>query len=153
VIALVDVYEHGGRPKREAVGFLFDLIAQRMTEPEVNISAAMPSWDEHRLFVERMPFRFWYLITVPDQDSVAWAGYVSATRRNEIGIVLLKTHRGQGYGAQAVRMLMDEHQPLPAVPSERRGRWIANVNPQNEHSKHLFADKLGGRLIQNTYEL
>lgn len=145
---LVDVYQGTGiRPC--AIDFLFELIAQRMTEPEVNISAAMPTPEQHRQFVHRKPYRFWYLIEIGNE----LIGYVSATQRNEIGIVLLKQYRGCGYGAQAVRALMEMHEPLPAIPSERRGRWIANVAPGNEHSKHLFEKKLGGRLIQVTYEL
>lgn len=161
---LIDVYESDGAPKRDAVTFLFDLIAQRMTEPEVNISATMTTWEEHQAFVKRMPYRCWNLIEIaprtPEEAIRAggfiapvWVGYVSATRRNEIGIVLLKCHRGRGYGERAVRMLMEKHQPLPAISGERRGSWLANVNPANEHSKHIFRDKLGGRFIQETYEL
>lgn len=164
MIKFIDVYDGQGEPHPRAVAFLFDLIAQRMTEPEVNVSATMPTLADHRAFVRRWPYRFWYLVEVtpetPDEAirsggfiAPVWVGYVSATRRNEIGIVLLKAHRGKGYGAQAVRMLMEKYQPLPAVPSERRGMWLANVAPGNEHSKHLFGEKLGGRLLQVTYEL
>lgn len=149
MIKFVDVYDSQGEPQLRAVAFLFELIAERMTEPAVNISATMPTVEEHKAFVRRWPYRFWYLL---ENDEGERVGYVSATRRNEIGIVLLKVYRGRGYGPQAVRMLMENYQPLPAVPSERRGRWIANVAPDNEHSKHLF-EKLGGRLIQVTYEL
>ncbi len=42
MIRFVDVYDHRGAPMTTAVRFLYDLIAQRMTEPEVNISAKMP---------------------------------------------------------------------------------------------------------------
>lgn len=157
---LVDIY-HGTGVTPGAIEFLYGLIEQRMTEPEVNISATMPTLEQHRQFVHRRPYRCWYLIepplTNPTHNDLPMqpvrVGYVSATQRNEIGIVLMKEYRGRGYGAQAVRLLMDLHLPLPAIPSERRGRWIANVAPGNEHSKHLFGDKLGGKLIQHTYEL
>jgi RimJ/RimL family protein N-acetyltransferase len=79
-------------------------------------------------------------------------GYISATRRNEIGIVLMRDFRGRGYGSQALMMFMENYQPLAAVPSERRGAWVANVAPGNHRSHALFR-KLGGRVIQHTYEL
>lgn len=153
MIRLIDVYKSDGEPKAMAVSFLFDVITQRMTEPEVNISATMPSLAAHRAFVKRLPYRCWYLIEEYDQETDWLVGYVSATRRNEIGVVLLKAYRGKGFGAQAIKLLMEMHPPLPAIPSERRGRYIANVAPLNEHSKHLFEKKLGGRLINVTYEL
>lgn len=153
MIRLLDVYKDDGSPRPLAVSFLFDLIAQRMTEPEVNISATMPSLQAHKEFVSRRPYHCWYLIEEVLDETDRLVGYVSATHRNEVGIVLLKAHRGKGFGGEAVKMLMEKHPPLPAIPSERRGRYIANVAPLNEHSKHLFEKKLGGRLIQITYEL
>ena len=152
MIRLVDVYQGTGVAPG-AIEFLYQLIEQRMTEPEVNISATMPTLEQHRQFVHRRPFRCWYLIEVECPVSGAgWVGYVSATQRNEIGVVLLKEHRGQGFGAQAVRTLLDLHQPLPAIPSERRGEWLANINPANEASTALFRS-LGFTHIQNTYAL
>lgn len=153
MIRLVDVYKEDGSAKPLAVSFLFDLIAERVLEPNVNISATMPSLTAHKEFVAKRPYRCWYLVEEVLDGTDRLVGYVSATHRNEIGIVLFKKHRGKGFGAQAVKLLMERHSPLPGIPSERRGRWIANVNPENEHSKHLFGEKLGGKLIQITYEL
>lgn len=161
MIKLVDIY-HGGI-LAGAIEFLFELIAERMTEPEVNISATMPTMEQHRQFVHRRPYRAWYLIELTPQEPregilgpIAFepvrAGYISATDRNEIGIVLLKEYRGKGYGRAAVQELMRILEPLPAVPSMRRGRWVANINPLNAHSIRLFTS-MGGKLIQQTYEL
>lgn len=145
MIRLVDVYK---ADREKAIRFLYELVKQRITEPEVNISATMPTWQQHRQFVCRKPYRHWYLIEVEG----VWVGYVSATDRNEIGIVIRKEHRGKGYGPAAVQELKRLHEPLPAIPSSRRGRWLANVNPRNQHSRAMF-EKLGGELIQVTYEL
>jgi hypothetical protein len=145
---LVDVYQGTGILPG-AIDFLYEVMAERAADPEMNISFTMPTPEQHRQFVHRRPYRCWYLIEVEG----ALVGYVNATTHNEIGIFLLKKHRGKGYGEQAVRALMEKHEPLPAIPSERRGKWIANVAPSNEHSKHLFGGKLSGRLIQLTYEL
>ena len=141
---LVDVYESG----RAAIDFLFSLIKERMTEPEISVSATMPTYDEHCAFVRGKPYAWWYLVMANGEP----VGYVSATRRNEIGIVLTKDSRGKGYGPRALTLFMRRHYPLPAVPSERRGEWLANINPANARSIRVF-EKLGFKHIQNTYSL
>lgn len=148
MIKLQNVYQ-AGKIAAGAVEFLFELIQERMTEPEVNISATMPTIEQHRQFVHRRPYRAWYLIENDDGERV---GYVSVTDRNEIGIVLLKAHRRKGYGSAAVLELMRQVEPLPPVPSVRRGAWIANINPANKASIAMF-ESLGARHIQNTYEV
>jgi RimJ/RimL family protein N-acetyltransferase len=144
VIRLVDVY----KDREKAMRFLYELIEERMTEPDVNISATMPTWQQHRQFVCRHPYRYWYLLEVGGE----LVGYVSATDRNEIGIVLRKSARGKGYGPAAVKLFTDSHEPLPAIPSARSGRWLANINPKNERSIKMFSG-LGFKHLQNTYEL
>ena len=52
---------------------------------------------------------------------------------------------------RAIKLLMAIHDPLPAIPGERNGHWIANIAPGNLHSQHVF-QKLGFRPIQITYE-
>lgn len=143
---LVPVYDTPG-----AVEVLYELLKERSTEddPYVNIShRALPSMEEHKRFIESEPYRYWYLI-VEDWHAV---GYISATRKNEIGIVLFKRHRGKGYGSTALRLFLDLHTPLPAVPSERSGKWLANINPENQASAKLFAGA-GFGLVQETYQL
>lgn len=147
MVKLASVYKGDGGIARGAIEFLYELIAERMTEPEVNISATMPSIEQHRQFVHRRPYRAWYLIENEDGERV---GYVSATDRNEIGIVLMKAHRGKGYGPMAVKLLKEEIEPLPAMPSVRCGYWLANINPTNEKSRAMF-EGLGFRLLQVTY--
>lgn len=152
MIRLLDVYEP--TPIRPyALEFLYELMKER--EPEINISHhALPSFEEHRQFVTRRPFRCWHLVehcgTV--LSGPAWVGYVSATHFNEIGIVLRKAARGFGTGPAAIRELMRMHQPRPTDPAVRNGHWLANIAPGNEHSRHIF-EKLGFKLLQHTYHL
>lgn len=160
MIKLVDVY-NGGGVKAGVLEFLYELMKER--DPEINIShSTLPTFEQHRQFVTRRPYRCWYLVCV-SQGPIAgvsgavefepvWTGYVSATHHNEIGVVLLKAYRGRGIGSAAVRALMQLHEPLPAGPSVRNGHWLANIAPRNEHSKHVF-EKLGFREIQRTYQL
>lgn len=152
MIKLVDLYLGGLR--REGLEFLYELMRER--EPEVNIShRALPPFEEHRAFVERRPYRFWYLIQALDfQDEAGahpWIGYISATHNNEIGIVLLKSWRGHGFGPLAIKALMAKHKPNPAEPSIRNGNWLANIAPENERSRRAF-ECIGFRKIQETFE-
>lgn len=149
-IKLIDLYDGIGIRER-ALEFLYELMKER--DPEINIShSTLPSFEEHRAFVTRRPFRCWYLIEGWHHlGGLGWAGYISATHQNEIGIVLKREWRGRGIGPLAVRELMKLHAPLPAEPSVRNGHWLANIAPSNEPSKRMF-QALGFRKIQETYE-
>ncbi len=151
VIRLIDLYQAGGiRPG--ALEWLYELMKER--EPEVNIShREFPTFEQHRQFVTRRPYRFWYLIErqAEGREEPALVGYISATHANEIGIVLRRAYRGNGFGTEAIRLLMLMHRPNPAEPSVRSGNWLANIAPANEHSKHVFTG-LGFNKIQETYE-
>lgn len=153
MIHLLDLYT-AGSIRDGGLDFLYDLMKER--DPEINIShSTLPTFWEHRQFVARRPYRCWYLIeayAVRGWHGTGWVGYISATNRNEIGIVLLRDYRGHGFGAAAIRNLVQLHRPLPAEPSVRVGRWLANIAPANEHSKHVFS-KLGFVKKQETYEL
>jgi len=162
MIRLLDLYE-GDHIREGALEFLYDLMKERT--PEISIShTTLPTFEQHRQFVTRRPYRLWYMIEPTGTRVIAtkavgelpvyyWVGYVSATPRNEIGVVLAKAYRGQGYGPLAIRELMRLHEPLPAEPSVRAGRWLANIAPGNEHSQYIFRDKLGFKKIQETYQL
>lgn len=162
VMKLIDIYEGAGI-RAGALEFLYELMKER--DPEINIShRELPSFEQHRGFVTRRPYRFWYLIEVPAQApreglfgvpiffEPTWVGYISATQANEIGVVLYKLYRGRGYGPAAIQQLMQWHHPNPPAESSRNGHWLANIAPQNEHSKRVF-HKLGFRKIQETYAL
>lgn len=145
---LINLYDEHGSPDRAALGFLYELVKLRSSEPLVNIShKALPTWDEHVAFVESHPFRAWEIVC---DDAGRMIGYVSITARNEIGIVLMPEARGKGIGRAAVQDFLTRHPPLPAVPGERDGRLLANINPKNKRSIALFND-LGFRPIQVTY--
>lgn len=152
MIRLLDVYEGKGI-RAQALEFLYELIKER--DPEINIShSTLPSFEQHRQFMTRKPFRFWYLIERAQNghEPPAWLGYISATHRNEIGIVLRRQYRGNGFGPEAVELLRKMHRPLAAEPSERNGNWLANIAPSNAHSRHMF-EKLGFSKIQETFAL
>ena len=151
MIKLLDIYA-AGSPRPGALEFLYELLKER--EPEINIShRALPTFEQHRQFWHRRAYRFAYLLVrqAEGKEEVAWIGYISATPQNEIGIVLRKQYRGNGFGPQAIKALMAMHRPNPAEASVRNGHWLANIAPGNAHSRHIF-ERLGFREIQRTYE-
>ena len=130
-----------------AAEFLYEVLREREGAEFVNIShTKLPTMAAHVRFVASKPFRYWYIIT----DAGTWCGYISATQRNEIGIVLLKAHQGKGIGSLAVKAFMRSHKPLRAIPSDRSGCWLANINPNNRRSVRMFTG-LGFTLKQVTY--
>lgn len=147
---LVPVHDEQGVASDRMVEWLYELLREREDEHQNNISFKLPEFDEHIRFVQSNPYRYWYLIEAP--APMGLVGYISATRRNEIGIVLKRTARRRGYGGAALQQFIDTHKPLPAIPSERSGRWLANINPANEASKALFRS-LGFSHIQETFAL
>lgn len=141
-----DIYQTQNAPN-----ILYRLMQERSHEDDsfTNIShRKLPSWDEHIAFVEREFYRFWWLIEADGQ----FIGSLSVTWNNEIGIVLFKRFRGRGYGKTALRTLLEMIKPLPALPSERRGGWVAHVHPKNEISVGMFGS-FGFKLAQQTYVL
>ena len=131
-VNLLDVHEAPSAPD-----VLFRLLEERT--PEVNIShRELPSWQDHLSFIASRPYDAWYLIEV-DATPVG-AIYLSAA--SEIGVFILRDHRGHGYGKSAIALLMERHP---------RERFLANINPANQPSIAFFKS-LGFRHIQNTYE-
>lgn len=161
VIEFVNVY-HAGRIIDGAWEFLYALLAERPAGISIS-HREMPTMVEHRAFMIRRPYRAWFIIaadTQPARDDrgrtqdfeASWVGSVHATTQNEVGVQILREHQRKGYARAALVTMMRDLQPLPASPSVRRGRYIANVIPHNEASIALF-ESLGGKLIQITYEL
>lgn len=135
----------------EARDILWDVLVERSTDDDehVNIShRKLPSREDHEKLIDQHP---WYkLFVLGYRDK--YVGMVNITSFNEIGIFLLRRYQGQGLGELALRLVLARCTPLPAKPSVRVGYFLANINPENERSIHLF-EKLGFRHISNTYSL
>lgn len=145
---LVDVYQ-GGKVSAGAIDFLYSLLAERPAESNIS-HREMPTIEQHRQFVHRRPYRAWLLIENEEGERV---GSLYLTDRNEVGIFIKQEHQRKGYAEGAILEMLEQFEPLPAVPSVRPGKFQAHVSPRNEPSRALFGKKLGGKLIQETYEL
>ena len=144
MITLRSVY---GPENHADIELLYRLLLER--PQEANIShRAPPPYYQHVEFVRSRPYQHWYIIEANGEA----VGAISATKNNEIGIAILKAHQGKGYAAAAITQFLLDHRPLPAIPSQRSGRWLANVAPDNAPSHALFK-RLGFKPIQITYTL
>jgi RimJ/RimL family protein N-acetyltransferase len=130
---LVDVYDDIEVSQR----LLFELMRER--EPHQNIShKELPGWDAHCSFIAGRPHLAWCLLYVDDYAR----GAVYLTHQREIGVGILRSQRGKGYAKSAITELMRLHP----------GRFLANINPQNEASIALFKSLGFGGPIQITLE-
>lgn len=121
----------------------FSTIYQLLGEREENESIShngMPTWQQHTEFVERRPYKGWYIILVEDKP----VGSIYISFSNEIGISIFKRDRRKGYGKAAIELLMLRH---------IESFYLANINPMNTKSIDLFQGHLGFKHIQNTYKL
>lgn len=141
-VTLIDIYAND-RPIVH--GFLFAVMAERLTEPGTNLAhTKMPAWDDHMAFINRRGYRAWYIV---QNDVRNWVGCVSLNHEDEIGIVILKEFRRNGYGKAAVQELMRMHGD---EIKERKSRFAAEIVPTNQASIALFTG-LGAQHIKNVY--
>jgi RimJ/RimL family protein N-acetyltransferase len=137
-------------PDPMAVHILYELLEER--KPHQNIShKELPDYEDHENFVASDPYKAWFLIEVPILSSQSFIqpegaheviGTIYLTHQNEIGIQLFEQYIGQGYGEEAVKLLMDAFE----------GPFYANINPNNQGSIRFF-EKMGFQHIQQTYKL
>lgn len=119
---LHDVYDSGRWE------LLYQLLEER--EPSQSIShKQMPTWEAHCAYIRSRPHTAWYWFSSPAGFP---AGCVYLSKQREIGIFVLKAHRGQGLAKEAIQELMRLHP----------GLFLAHINWRNEASLALFR-KLG----------
>ena len=122
---------------------LFVILAKK----QFNIShICLPTYKEHKKFVENNPYRFWYLILNDNK----YIGVIYLTFENVIGVNTVISSK-EIY-ISAIKSIINIHKPLDEIKSIRNKFFIINVNPKNK--KLIEAIKiLGLSHIQNTYIL
>ncbi len=129
----VYLYEEGRRWQ-----VLYNLLQERT--PEQSIShKGMPTYEDHKRFVESNPYAAWYFLCGEDYEMIYGSMYL--TRDREIGLFVFEKYQHQGVGSLAMKELMKIH----------KGPFYANISPENEASQKFF-ERHGFRHIQNTYK-
>jgi len=120
---------------------LFVILARK----KFNIShICLPTYHQHKKFVENHPYRFWYLI----KNEQKYIGGIYITFENVIGInTIISSKELYIY---AIKALINSHKPLEEIKSIRNKFFVINVNPNNKIL--IEAIKILGLChIQNTY--
>ena len=102
----------------------------------------MPTWKEHEEFVNRKPYRSWFIIYEILNGKATAVGSLYITYKNEIGIAIYEKYRRKGYAYQAIQAFTGDFKDAD---------FYANINPANQKSIDLFT-KLGFTHIQSTYK-
>lgn len=133
-LELVDVYD-----VEEAAKLLYEFLSLRPKNVNIRHNK-LPPFPRHLAFFRSKPYKSWFLIKACGE----YIGATYLTKKDEVGIFLLKRHQGKGRGRRAMKLLLERH---PEV-----GTFVANISPRNPRSMDFFS-ALGFRHIQNVFEL
>lgn len=117
--------------------FLYVLLEERPGYCNIG-HRAMPSYEEHKSFVESHPYDLWFIVF----DGDVRVGSIYKTKMGEIGIFVKKEFQRKGIATKVIPMVYD-------IGSKDN---FANINPMNKLSILMFR-RLGFVHIQNTYKL
>ena len=107
---------------------------------------SMPSFEEHADFVANNPYRFWFFIKSDDD----YLGTIYLQHDNSIGVNLQPFHLP--LIPEVLAIVTQLCNPLPAVPSVRRGQFFLNISPADlELQKTL--QEMGAYEIQRSFAL
>lgn len=120
---------------------LYELLRNRGS----NIShTEMPSFEEHRKFVLKHPYRFWYIVKQPS----AILGSIYFHYDNSIGINM--PGKNSILIAATLKKALCMHKPLKGKKSIRSNAFFVNASPQDRKLKKALRD-LGWSVLQVSY--
>lgn len=121
---------------------LYELLQKRVHTISHN---ALPSYEAHAEFVFNHPYVAWYLL----HKNNALTGSVYLQADNSIGVNLSADY-DNGDIENIIRYIQEHHQPLPAIPSVRRGEFFIHVAADNVELMDALKG-LGKRHLQSTF--
>ncbi len=119
------------------VDFLYDLLKNRQENSNIS-HKKMPTFLQHKRFVELKPYAYWYIILKNNEE----IGSVYITKINEIGLHLKQDFNNLKLEKNILDLLMLKHP---------KTRFLININPRNK-KRINFLKKNGFNLIQYTFE-
>ena len=127
------------------INILFEILKSR--DSKSNIShTRMPSYKNHKQFVNSKPYRYWFIIL--SSNLVIGNAYI--TRLNEISIKLKKN--SSLYYQETLSLLINNFKPLKAIPSKRRNGFLINVSAKDKNLINLFS-RMGLKTEKNSRNL
>ena len=104
----------------------------------------LPSYLEHKNFVNNSPYRVWYLI----KNINSYIGSIYISNENVIGLNV--DFHNSGEYIEILKILLNIHKPLKPINSIRNSHFVINVSP---HNKVLLdcMNKIGMEHIQTSF--
>ncbi len=140
-IALISIYSSDKCTKMRNLVHLFQLLSERSSKESIS-HKEMPTYEQHEEFVNKKPYKEWYLIQSLEEPNYPVVGCIYLTKDNEIGISIYDIFKRQHYATSAISTLMDVH---------KAPYYLANINPENYKSKEMFK-RLGFKFKTVTME-
>jgi hypothetical protein len=103
-----------------------------------------PSFDEHKNFVLKHPYRVWTIIKI----SQKLVGTIYIQKDNSIGIHVDKNC--SQYIPKILKKVFQTWNPLPPIKSVRSSKFLINVASE-DYSTARTLEKFGAKKIQTTY--
>jgi len=119
--------------------FLYHLLKERPNYSNITHDK-MPTWEEHLRFISLERYFAWYIVKADYLGAIRDVGAVYLTRRDEIGIAIVRKYWRNGFSKAAIRKIIE------TVP---RDKYYANINPININSQKLFK-KMDFKILQYT---
>lgn len=107
---------------------------------------SMPTLEEHACFLADSPYRFWFFIKLDE----TFAGTVYVQYDNSIGLYLQPSNLP--HLTEILTKVTKYCDPLPAVPSVRRGQFFLNV-PASDIELQEALIRIGAHEIQKSFVL
>ena len=124
---------------------LYSLFVQRPSQTKISAKDTL-TFEEHEKFVESHPYRYWFLIKIKTN----YVGTVYVTYDNHLGIFLTKEF--QELFEDVIRYILENFDPLPAIPSSRSSGFNINVSANDKEYLKKFS-QLGIYPYQFTFKL
>ena len=141
-IDMIDLLEVNPFQKTH-IKFLYELLKKK----EFNIShEKLPSFEEHKTFVENNPYRKWYFLLRQKQIM----GSIYITNENIIGINIPKAQTDEYFNS--IKLILNKMNPLKPIKSVRSKNFCINVNPNNNGLIKALK-MLDMELIEQTYRV
>ena len=127
------------------VSSLFKILKERKKSDNIS-HKKLPTYKEHKMFVDSSPYRYWFLVLVSED----YIGTVYVSKSNEISIKLLE-HSNTIY-KEILNLIIRNITPLKGIPSKRSSNFIVNISIGNTKVKRIL-NKMKADKIQETYKI
>lgn len=131
-------------PTDKQIEILYSMLKDR--EHSISLKKNI-SYNEHKKFVNSMPYRVWYIVKYLD----SFLGSFYLSKSNTIGINI-STGDKMNAMTHIIAYINSRYKPLPEIPSVRASNYTINISPFDKELIKII-ESLGGDKVQLTYSI